>query len=677
MEAQRRETRAANDTLSEASAEMENIMFENKQLQKQWASSLLAMKKRDEALRATEEAMAAQAEQANNINAEMEGLRKSLQAAEGRSETQMGVLKKVEGEAELVQRSIKAMRDKRKKMGEAIERLAAQLKALDEEVEKTEDELFLVGETAAGVEKEIVRVVADAVAIEARTLDALSDGSVAEKNQQRGVRVVSDLRAKVREANLEGTKIANDLARSRVEVMDVTARNERLKETLAALDGELEEKGRAIERFEVEIRRKNDEIERKTKDVDVLNKQLEKLTAASPEESLGPLEGAIKTLERDISAQAAEGRDLQRRWVALQTELVTSVAETNALTEKVARLRSERSVLGTKRARLEGVAAAAEADIAALDKATQRTHADLTRLNAAIAKNAALSAALAEDTRNLESTAMRGLEEAQAEAAALESRIAEVGEEKRALVAEIMERERQIMLWERKIKLEKETQEALDPDVGNDVIAAMRKEIHRMEGRHGELTRLQERLMMELERHIGKREGLAVRSTAGIVRSASKAPEVTDDGLRKALADLRRSVRETERETAAAEDRIRGLEAARGEAGAELDRAGGAVLELRRAEEAARSRLAAAEHDKEVSLFGTLAEQRAARRFEDFEAGRYRPAAAPEAIPAALESAGEKRARILQAADQILQLHPHLEPQVERVYVLMGELVEQ
>ena len=102
MEAQRRETRAANDTLSEASAEMENIMFENKQLQKQWASSLLAMKKRDEALRATEEAMAAQAEQANNINAEMEGLRKSLQAAEGRSETQMGVLKKVEGEAELV-----------------------------------------------------------------------------------------------------------------------------------------------------------------------------------------------------------------------------------------------------------------------------------------------------------------------------------------------------------------------------------------------------------------------------------------------------------------------------------------------------------------------------------------------------------------------------------------------
>ena len=38
LEAQRRETRAANDSLAEATAEMENILFENKQLVKQWNS---------------------------------------------------------------------------------------------------------------------------------------------------------------------------------------------------------------------------------------------------------------------------------------------------------------------------------------------------------------------------------------------------------------------------------------------------------------------------------------------------------------------------------------------------------------------------------------------------------------------------------------------------------------
>ena len=64
-------------------------------------------------------------------------------------------------------------------------------------------------------------------------------------------------------------------------------------------------------------------------------------------------------------------------------------------------------------------------------------------------------------------------------------------EEKRVTLANVVEAERQIMLWERKIQLEKETQAALDPDVGNDVVNAMRKEINRMEHKHGELKRRQ------------------------------------------------------------------------------------------------------------------------------------------------------------------------------------------
>jgi hypothetical protein len=47
-------------------------------------------------------------------------------------------------------------------------------------------------------------------------------------------------------------------------------------------------------------------------------------------------------------------------------------------------------------------------------------------------------------------------------------------EEKRQVLAEVVESERQIMLWERKIQLEKETQAALDPEVGNDVVGLCR-----------------------------------------------------------------------------------------------------------------------------------------------------------------------------------------------------------
>ncbi len=43
--------------------------------------------------------------------------------------------------------------------------------------------------------------------------------------------------------------------------------------------------------------------------------------------------------------------------------------------------------------------------------------------------------------------------------------------------------------------LEKEMREVLDPTVGQDVVGEMRREIHRMQLRHGELMRLQDKMM--------------------------------------------------------------------------------------------------------------------------------------------------------------------------------------
>ena len=65
-------------------------------------------------------------------------------------------------------------------------------------------------------------------------------------------------------------------------------------------------------------------------------------------------------------------------------------------------------------------------------------------------------------------------------------------EEKADILAEIVEAERQILLWERKIQLEKEMQDALDPNIGQHEIVAMKKELHRMELKFDSLRKKQE-----------------------------------------------------------------------------------------------------------------------------------------------------------------------------------------
>merc|ERR1711865_1140474 len=94
----------------------------------------------------------------------------------------------------------------------------------------------------------------------------------------------------------------------------------------------------------------------------------------------------------------------------------------------------------------------------------------------------------------------------------MEQAIGGVKEEKHTMGAEIMEAERQVMLWERKIALEKEMQNALDPNIGQSEASAMEKEIHRMELRLAQpLASRQEQMIMEMERAIHKRDAISLK----------------------------------------------------------------------------------------------------------------------------------------------------------------------
>lgn len=68
----------------------------------------------------------------------------------------------------------------------------------------------------------------------------------------------------------------------------------------------------------------------------------------------GPLEATIVNLQRDIAAKSAASRDLQRRWIGVQGQLVALQADNSEAAEAVAAMRSQQAVMQQKRARLDG-----------------------------------------------------------------------------------------------------------------------------------------------------------------------------------------------------------------------------------------------------------------------------------------------------------------------------------
>jgi coiled-coil domain-containing protein 40 len=81
----------------------------------------------------------------------------------------------------------------------------------------------------------------------------------------------------VHDKELKVVMIQNEVAKLTVDVLNTETHNVQLGDTLKLLDAELADKAKVIDKYQLEIQRRNDDIEKKTRNVDTLNRKLEKL----------------------------------------------------------------------------------------------------------------------------------------------------------------------------------------------------------------------------------------------------------------------------------------------------------------------------------------------------------------------------------------------------------------
>jgi len=701
--AQRKETGAARATLEEAAQEMEAINYEKKQLTAQWKTSLVGMARRDEALQATQEALRKQAEETTMIEAETSAYKRQIKEAEGKNEQLTQQLRKMEAEGEFLSKNIDTCREKKERLMETHARLTASLEETEAHLEKAHKEAKALDDETNKTEKDIAKTTAESREHDERMLANLSEQTTVEKGVQRTIDATREIRRKIRDQEMYVTTLQNDIAKTRVDVLNTQASLATLDETLAVLDAELAEKSRTVDKYEAEIKRRNDDIAKRARDVDRLNKKLEQLSGGDDDgENLGPMEATIKNMNKEVEQKEKENKELQRRWVNWQTELVTMVNENNELTEKTQRLKQEKTLLTARRNRLDQNLTRQKEECGQLSRAMERMHQDMVRINALRDKNAKLHDALVTDNYVLETEIVGELKDLEVEAVTLESKIEARTEEKKRVVAEVVETERQIMLWERKIQLEKETQAALDPDVGGDVVGAMKKEIGRMETRYNELKKRQERLMQEMEKAVYKRELITTKAmlaaasgknnshasssaaARGLAKSGVAPPigakgralrkeEATNAGVKRACRELKKSIEQTEAEFQTRERSVAELEEERARAVDEIEQTEAALRELREREEELRRAHEGVERERVRASLEARKNERMLERFRELEIGtQNRAQLDEETVRAEFEKARHRREKLVDAIGDICADAPHLEAHLDRTLTLLS-----
>ena len=400
---QRNETEEANKMLAETGHEMELINFEKKQLMQQWKTSLIQLTKRDEALAAAQKTLKEAQMELRDMDTEIDGAKREILAAQGENETLVAVRDRLQKEDGTLEEQIAKMRAER-------DALADQYNLLQRSMGQTDEEERKVDSLAAQLKQQVDQI-AQNIQVVTRERQKLEEGIAANKNAQTTVskavrnlnKATTTVVAQSHEKEMDAAHLENELSRIRVDTLNTDAHNMQLRDTLSKLVSELKEKDRLIEKYQLEIRQRNDEIEKKMYRVDRLNRKYEKLMEGAEDvEHMGPLEATIKNLKKEEELVEEESAGLQREWLTDQTQLVNTIQATETALEKNSELRARVSILSEKRLRLLKDITLHEAEVKALQHAIRNMHSDMSRLNELIGRNTKLQASLANSNAVLE-----------------------------------------------------------------------------------------------------------------------------------------------------------------------------------------------------------------------------------------------------------------------------------
>ena len=290
-----------------------------------------------------------------------------------------------------------------------------------------------------------------------------------------------------------------------------------------------------------------------------------------------------------------------------------------------------------------------------LRRASDHMHLEMGKINRLVNEHAEKQQVLADDNYLMEAEFAQKLKGLEVEAVGIEAKIVALKQEKEGMLVDTTEAQKQAALLEKKIALERETQKALDPEVGAAEVRAMEREIHRMRLRYAQLQRRQEQMISEMERQIYKRDNIEAK---GKVAAGKKGAPPTQAMLAKQVADLSSKLQSTTHDANLTQLNVLKLQESQAVKGAEVESEAEQTRQLSAQVDAAREALLSAQQLEHVRAAQTRTQAKLARRLEAAAAGRYEPAASEDVLRERIAEADDTSARLLSVVEQLSAEQP-------------------
>lgn len=670
QQAQSEETKAAKEALSDARTEIDAITVEKKQLYQQWASSLIGMKRRDEAHAAMQEALNLAEQQVKSAGTEIDGYKKSIQKEEEKNETLTMVLKKAETDISVTKKLISQSLAKQENIKQQYSTYSRALHETEHAVNRANTERSMKLSEINILRKQIEREYTEKVKLEDQILAKLQQQLSADKASEYTKKVTDDFRTRKKALEADLAKVENEIAQHMRQHAEYQARISGLVRQRDGLEKEIKSSNDLINRAENDANKRNAVIERKQTIIDQYNKRLELIISTSGGEEIGPLHAHLNSLGKQIDTATQEINDQQRFWLRQQNELVRLSKERDQQQTDVATSKKQHTILLQKKLRIEGEIDTQIFEQGEIERSIRNMQNRMSKLNDLLTHERGVQEDLQQGNILTESEFLKELKEAELESIQMQKKLDGLKEEKERLLNSLVEAERQIMLWEKKTQLAKETRAAVDSEVGQNEIRAMKAEIHRMQVRYAQLMKQQEQMIREMEQVVSRRETIVTRGEA---QAKIDKKILTKGAFQKKLVEMKKKIKNTQKDANACDEDIRQLRENQAEVSRSLEEKQLTVQQLQSQADTFEGDIEHLAEIKQKNFFEIVEHQTKYKHLQAFKNGKYtRLCKTDEALNAESQKQEDKMHHTMSILDKLSQEYPQAQQDLRRVIVTLG-----
>lgn len=511
LSSQKTETHEARANLAEAQKEIDNITDRKRALLKDWDKTVFSMKSKDKALQVVKESIDEQEEEKLKLTSQLGRYKDLIQNEIFKNNTLSENNRKLEMKKQMLLNSIKELKDQIAKQEE--KRLY-----LETSINRTKNELEVLQRKEASLQNDInliqknkLKLLNEARVLSEKNILVLSSSETHEKQAENLTKLNNKLVAEIFEINVEIDAKLNEIARVEIDKLNVETQNAALAKKLELMDQEITKLEEEYNKRDKRIKQNHKALETKQLEMDKLNKDYGELTKNKGGEDEGLYEIKIKELNSENKKYKNLIQEKEQEWLLKKQDLVSKENLLNTISEECVDKRSKKMILEHKRIRLNKNYEIHQKEIREIEVGLKNLGYDMNKYNTLLGKNVDTKVKLDHQFFDVEIEFKEKLKQMENNSVKLELEIEVLREEKADTLTQIMEVERQIHLWERKIQLQEQMQAIIKPENGIKEIDEMKSFIHRQDLKYKKLKLEQEKVIKNMEMAIQRNEFIKVR----------------------------------------------------------------------------------------------------------------------------------------------------------------------